>query len=358
MKIGFVCPRYLPYLGGVETLVRAIAERIAAQGHQVEVLTLVDSDPLPEEERINGVLVRRFKQWFPGEVFIVGLPLYFYLKRHCQEYDVLNAHSYHAMPLFWSSLACPDRLVLSTHYHGKGHSPLANWLHRIYRPFGSWAVSRARRVICASEFEQGLVCTHFHVNEGNTVIIPDGIPITDLQAARPFDQPGVSLIYVGRLEPYKRVDLAITALAHLPQEYRLFVIGRGPAGEQLKKCAQEAEVQDRVRFLENVSDPDLYRWYRTARVLVMMSEAESFPMTSIEALAGGCRVVCNSFPPFTELARQFPGDILIVQETSPQAVAEKVRTAGEIVGRASSDLSAYSWDTVAQITLDAFKDIL
>lgn len=357
MRIGFVSPRYLPYKGGVETLVQAIAERLAAMGHQVEVLTLVDSSELPEVEVVNGVTVRRFKKWLPGDVFIVGLPLYFYLRAHWKEYDVVNAHSYHAMPLFWSGLICPERLIASTHYHGKGHSRVANMLHPFYRPFGGWAVRRSQKVICASEFEQDLVRTHFRVSQEKTVIVPDGIPLASLRTALPFELPGVSLLYVGRLEQYKRVDLAISALASLPEDYRLYVIGKGPEEPSLRQQTQEAGLAERVSFLKNVPDAELFRWYRSAQVLVMMSEAESFPMTSLEALATGCRVVCNSNPPFTELAQRYPQDILAANDTSPQALAGRIQSAAEIVGRANADLHDYSWDTIAQSTLRVFETV-
>jgi glycosyltransferase involved in cell wall biosynthesis len=357
MRIGFVSPRYLPYKGGVETLVQAIAERLAAAGHQVEVLTLVDSAELPEIEVVNGVTVRRFKKWLPGDVFIVGLPLYFYLRAHWKDYDVVNAHSYHAMPLFWTGLVCPERLIASTHYHGKGHSRLANVLHPFYRPFGSWAVRRSQQVICASQFEQELVCTHFRVSQEKTVIVPDGIPLASLRTALPFELPGVTLLYVGRLEQYKRVDLAIAALACLPENYRLYVIGKGPEEQPLRQQTMDAGVSERVSFLKNVPDAELFRWYRSAQVLVMMSEAESFPMTSLEALAAGCRVVCNSNPPFTELAQRYPQDILAADNTSPQALASRIQSAAEIAGRANADLHDYSWDTVAQSTLKVFESV-
>ncbi len=51
MRIGFVSPHYMPYKGGIETLVQAIAERLASWGHQVEVLTLATSAKLPNTAR-------------------------------------------------------------------------------------------------------------------------------------------------------------------------------------------------------------------------------------------------------------------------------------------------------------------
>lgn len=358
MKIGFVSPRYYPYKGGIETLVQAIGEQMVTLGHTVDVLTLIDSDQIPKIETINGVTVRRFKKWIPGDVFLVGLPLLFYLSANRRDYEIVNAHSYHALPLFWCSVVCPDRHIASTHYHGKGHSRLADRLHPIYRPFGSWAVRRAQKVICASNFERELVHTHFHVDEGKIAVVPDGIPLAALQSAAPIDLPGIPLLYVGRLERYKRVDLAISALTCLPENYRLYVIGNGSEEEALRKQTTEAQLTERVSFLKNISDSELYQWYQGAKVLVMMSEAESFPMTSLEAMAAGCRVVCGSSPPFTELAKQYPEQIFITHDTSPQALADQIVKAANLTGRAEADLAEYSWSAVAQTTLGIFETVV
>ncbi len=358
MKIAFVSHRYMPYKGGIETLVQAIGERLAASGHQIEVLTLTTSALLPAKQEFNGVTIRRFREWVPGDEYYAGMALLPYLLLHGKDHDIINAHNYHSMPLLWAGVACHARLVASTHYHGHGHTVLTNWIHPLYRPFGRWAVQRAQRVICASDHERNLVRAHFRVAEDKLDIVPDGIPLAALQSAQPFDLPGTSLLYVGRLERYKRVDLAIDALAYLPEDHCLYVIGKGPDEPLLRQCAQRAQVAERVIFMKNVPNEDLFRWYRSAQALIMMSEAESFPMTSLEAMAAGCRVVCGSRPPFTELAARFPDAVYPAQVSSPRAVADRIRTATQTPGRIEANLSEYDWDSVARATLMVFEKVV
>ena len=358
MKIGFISPHYAPYRGGVETLVQSIAERIASWGHRTEVLALDSTGTLPAQEEINRVMVRRFREWSPGDVYHVGLSMLSYLRAHRDDYDIVNAHNYHAMPLLWSSIIYNDRLVASPHYHGHGHTALANLLHPFYRPFGRWAVRRAQRVICATRAERALLLSHLGISKNRIAIVSNGIPLDQLRSARPLELTGVALVYVGRLMKYKRVDRAVAALAHLPQDYHLYVIGVGPEKAALEEQAQEAGVAHRVTFLTDVSDDELFRWYRSAQVLVMMSEAESFPMTSLEAMAGGSRVVCGPFPPFVELAARFPQDMLVVNDASDQALAERIRTAAETPGRVEADLNDFSWDVVARTTLAVFESVI
>ena len=60
MRIVQVAPFYTPVIGGVEEVVRRIAEYTAAQGHDVYVVTynrlrIGGTGKLPNEEKINGV---------------------------------------------------------------------------------------------------------------------------------------------------------------------------------------------------------------------------------------------------------------------------------------------------------------
>ena len=66
MKIIHVAPFYTPVIGGVEDVVRHIAEYMAAHGHEVYVITYNrlrkgGVGKLPREETINGVHVIRLK---------------------------------------------------------------------------------------------------------------------------------------------------------------------------------------------------------------------------------------------------------------------------------------------------------
>ncbi len=169
------------------------------------------------------------------------------------------------------------------------------------------------------------MCAHLRVEKELIEIVPDGVALSALQAAKPLDLQAIPLLYVGRLEKYKRVDLAIASLSHLPEDFRLYIIGKGPEEESLRTQASRMKVDHRVEFMKDVPDDLLYRWYRSARVLVMMSEAESFPMTSIEAIATGCRVVCGARSPFTELAIQLPDAIFLLRDPSPFTLAEEVK---------------------------------
>ncbi|MEM3539240.1 MAG: glycosyltransferase, partial [Nitrososphaerales archaeon] len=55
MKLLYVAPRYYPHVGGVEYVVKSVAERLAMRGHEVTVLCGEKSVEGPMEERVNGI---------------------------------------------------------------------------------------------------------------------------------------------------------------------------------------------------------------------------------------------------------------------------------------------------------------
>ena len=286
MKIAQICPRYSPDIGGVETHVKEISERLVKAGHDVEVITTDPTGKLNKKDTINGVKVIRFRSFAPGNAYYFAPQIYFYLKKH--NYDVLHAHSYHALPALFAALGKRERrLVFTPHYHRSGHTAFRNLLHKPYRILGKMIFSRADSVICVSEYEKGLVESDFRVAE-KTVKIPNGINLSEFEnLKRQQKKDGEKiLLYVGRLEEYKGVQYIIQSLHEL-QDFRLKVVGKGPYEAELHNMAKNLGVADRVEWLKDLSRGELLECYASADVFLMLSSHEAYGITVAEALAAG-----------------------------------------------------------------------
>jgi D-inositol-3-phosphate glycosyltransferase len=119
------------------------------------------------------------------------------------------------------------------------------------------------------------------------------------------EQPIV--LFVGRIQPLKGLDIAVGTLAKLPERVaagdgppELLVVGgpSGPAGNaELERCrllASELGVDQRVRFVDRQPHAHLAAFYRAADVLVMPSRSESFGLVAAEAQACGLPVVASA----------------------------------------------------------------
>lgn len=291
MKIAQICPRYSPDIGGVETHVKEISERLVKAEHDVEVITTDPTGKLRKQEIINGVRVIRFRSFAPGNAYYFAPQIYTYLKKH--DYDIIHAHSYHAFPAFFASLSRHSgKFVFTPHYHRHGHTAFRDLLHKPYRLLGKIIFSRADSVICVSEYEKKLVESDFEV-AAKTVKIPNGINLKEFEDLR---QPEKSLnrnaerekilLYVGRLEEYKGVQYIIQSLPEL-QSFRLRIIGKGPYEAELRNMAKSLGVKARVEWLKDLSRKELLERYADADIFLMLSSHEAYGITVAEALAAG-----------------------------------------------------------------------
>ncbi|MCX3286200.1 glycosyltransferase [Streptomyces sp. NEAU-H22] len=113
---------------------------------------------------------------------------------------------------------------------------------------------------------------------------------------------------VGRLAPGKRFGALIRALAQLPDDHRLLLVGGGPEEDVLRRTARAAGVADRVLFTgerpcvpDGTPGPDLPALACAMDVLASPSPEEAFGLAIVEALASGLPVLYASCPALEDL---------------------------------------------------------
>ncbi len=172
-----------------------------------------------------------------------------------------------------------DRYISELPYPG-----LLKGLIKLIRPWlrrrDLRAAAGVDQFVANSEHVAKRIRRYYH--RDSVVIFP---PVT-LDAFAPADKRENYLLIAGRLEPYKRADLAIAAVnnLHLP----LKVMGSGTDLERLRDLAGPS-----VKFLGRVSDEQRRELYSRARALLNPQE-EDFGITTVEALASGTPVIAYS----------------------------------------------------------------
>lgn len=357
MKIVQISSGYYPDLGGIEAHIQLLSEALVRRGHQVTVLAESRRRDLPPAEWIDGVEVRRFPAVGRG-VYRYPPGMLRYLRAHAGAWDVAHAHNYHALPLILACLGHRAPLALSLYYHGKGHTSLANLLHRLYVPATRGLIRRAERIVCISEAEAALVRRTFGLGPRQVSVVPTVVALVDeagASAELPASIEGRTptlLLSVGRMAPHKRMDRLIAALPHLPAAYTLTLVGDGPERKHLEQLAARYGARARVHIAGRVSDADLRAWYRRAGVLVSLSEAESFGRTIIEGLAMGCRAVCSDIPAHREFARRYPEWVkLVPANASDEQLAALIDATARQEASAPPDLRPYSRSAITDSML-------
>jgi len=320
VKILQVTPRYPPRTGGIETHVKEISERLVDRGHEVVVHTADLGPDVEGWENRNGVELHRHRGFSPGEAFHIAPGIASSIRR--SDADVVHAHNYHSLPVFFAALGVTDeRFVVTTHYHGESASGFRDRLLSVYRPFGKWAIKQADSVIVVSEWEQERLQEDFGVD---STVIPNGVDVERFVNAGPEERDCPYLLTVGRLEEYKGVQHVIRAMTEL-EEFDLLVAGSGPFRKELKRITAEQGVEDRVEFLGYVDDSRLPSLYAGANVYVTLSEFEAYGMTVAEALAAGTPCVVRESAALLDWTSQ---DCCTgISNTSTEVVTSAVRNA-------------------------------
>lgn len=197
------------------------------------------------------------------------------------------------------------------------------------------------------------------VESERVTVIPCGFDQATVDAVVPEPGGEHRLTVVGRLVPYKRVDLAVRALHLLRDErpdLRLVVIGQGPEREPLEALATELGVADRVELRGFVARHlDVLGTIAGSAAFVSASEIEGFGIVVAEAMALGTPYAVSDIPAHREVTDGGrggglfpPGDAEALAEcllrvTDPATRAALAAESAEVAAR-------YRWDAIAQTT--------
>lgn len=293
MRLLFVSPSYYPHVGGVEYVVKSVAERLTRRGHEVTVLCGESSIEKPREELINGIRVMRWPVWNRGNAYHIPRmrsSLEEWLLESVKSYDIVHFHSVHSIFTVYS-LDIVNRLsvrrVVTPYYHGTGHTLVRRFLWRLWRLYVRRLLSKSDIVHVVSKYEAELVERDFRVK---AVPIENGVEewLCDIEW-----RPEGYVMYSGRIEKYKNIDRLASIVKILNTRYglelKLNIYG---SGSYLSKLCKHL---DKIRVEYSINPFQEFEKYivtlSRASLFGLLSEKESYPQSVNEANAIGVPVV-------------------------------------------------------------------
>ena len=167
---------------------------------------------------------------------------------------------------------------------------------------------------------------------------------------------GSYVLVVGRLEPIKRIGLALDAMPHVDAETKLIVVGDGSQRSALERRAAELDLQDRVVFLGQVDDAQIIELYAGALAVIYAPYDEDFGYVTLEAFLARRPVVT---------ATDSGGTLEFVESDVNGAVCEPTGEAiAEAINRLANDrrraaaLGDAGFERAREITWDGVIDAL
>ena len=217
------------------------------------------------------------------------ITVYQRIKKYCleNEIDVVVVHnSASILRLYgaWLTKSLNCRLYMYAHsdakkflrYRGK----VGNFfLRRIYH----YAYSRSACIIAISKFVLQSV-QHELGNDCRVELCYNGIDLSRFEMTKDYKKD--TLIYVGRLDKEKGVDLMIRAISKMKNNPQVKIVGYGSEQENLQKLSVELGIEHQVDFVGKQLDVE--KWLRQATIFVHSCQwEEGFGLTLIEAMAEG-----------------------------------------------------------------------
>jgi len=305
-------PRH-PRAGGAEIHVSEIFGRMARRGHEVIHLA-AGFEGGTSVERVDDVEVRRLgplARYYPATAALTRR-----LTRR-GEVDVV-VECLNKVPFFSPVFSARPVLALCHHLFGEVAFQQVAWpiaagvwglergLPLFYRRCPFVAISDSSR---DDLVRRGIPASHVTVSHPGIHRPATPIDTTTPRAAR--------VIFVGRLETYKKVDVMLRAMKQLERGFphaEIVVIGRGPAADELQRLAASLGLAHRTRFTGFVSDAERDDLLAQARVCVFPSEKEGWGLTVIEANAAGTPVVATDADGLRDSVRDGETGCLVADE--------------------------------------------
>jgi len=247
-------------------------------------------------------------------------------------------------------------------------------------------MAAADRIIAATDIDRAHMLEAYGASARKIAVVPGGV---NLQLFRPGSReaarrdlglgPEPTLLFVGRIQRLKGIDVLIRAAAALADDLPgIKVLIAGGSGEaagkrppeeerelaRLRGIVDELGFQDSVRFLGAVDQSRLAQYYRAADLTVMPSTYESFGLVAVESMACGTPVVASRVGGLATIVRDDENGALVPWR-DPRLFADRIRSilteprrAARLQAGALETARRYSWDAAAEQTAHVYDDLV
>ena len=304
--------------GGMNVYVLQLAREYARRGNRVDVFTRYHDPTDPKIVEIEeGARVIHLEagpldaskndlfSYIP--TFLDGL--YDFQKEEGTRYDLIHSH-YWLSGMVGTTLSrewgAPHITTFHTLAKTKMRARAGEREPQLRQDIEGHVMSVADGIVVSTDEERQDIIRHYDAPPRNIHVIPAGV---NLKTFQPVDRDAARaelgikeervILYVGRIEPLKGIDILLRAVPMLEygQGLRVLVVGGNPDNDveldRLKSLTVELGIGDLVTFTGSVPQSVLPTYYSAADVFVLPSHSESFGLAPLEAMACGTPVVVS-----------------------------------------------------------------
>ena len=303
MKILITVGIFPPDIGGPASFVPKIAELYSNSGHDVTVVCLTDKKQTDNLNfkvvrilRNQNLLIRWIKtvsqiirQGYNADLFFVnGLPMESYIANIFTRKKLIRK-----IVGDWAWERGMNKKIINESF-----DEFQNNKHNLHLEIAKfsrgWTATKADLIITPSNHLKNVV-KGWGVKENSIKVIYNGTklknkpdPIDD----QPYDY--FKFITVGRLAPWKNIDIIIEALSDYKkanQNFIFYIVGSGPEEIKLKKLVNDLDLENFVTFTGQLQKDDLNYYLQKSDIYIQASSYEGLPHVILEAMSHNLSII-------------------------------------------------------------------
>ncbi len=316
MRILFATDQYLPTPGGISIVTQRISVALAKKGHTVAVIAPSNSWKFKKELqdkvvifRISSLLVHKLKQLRYSPTFLYKNKIKNIINNfkpdiiHLETPNTIASETLHVA----KKLNIP--VIATCHIMPENISGTLPFLpSKIGKMIGNLYMKQIIKLFNKVDFVTAPTLIGTAILQANninrpTLALSNGIDLLQFQSPskeaqtnlrKKYKLPSIPIIlYIGRLDKEKKVDILIESLQYLKksQPFYLILEGKGQQKENLEEQVRKLGLQNNVSFIGYVDEHELPILYAISTVFVMPSTAELQSLVTMEAMALGLPVI-------------------------------------------------------------------
>jgi glycosyltransferase involved in cell wall biosynthesis len=246
---------------------------------------------------------------------------------------------------------------------------LKNWTSR--------SVRNAKSIITISLSTKNDIIKEYHVPEEKVVVVYPGIKPTSYHHPQSCTMDTLQskyqisknfILFVGTIQPRKNIARLIEAFAKtltqekMPPDLQLVIVGKkGWLYEDIIKKPKELGIEEKVKFLDFVTDDELTVFYKNAICYVLPSLYEGFGLPVLEAMQHNCPVITSNVSSLPEAGGDAalyvnPEDVSDIADKMNMLIINK-QLRQELIEKGKKQITKFSWEKTAKETLKILEAV-
>ena len=241
----------------------------------------------------------------------------------------------------------------------RDHAPKSkkSQFYPIFRQLMLRVAKQANKIIAVSEASKKDILTQLSVSEDKVKVIYNGV--NKAFVPRECSSEKMTILTVGRLDPYKRVIDLVKAYEKLPAGWASLriIASKDTRYPEVEKYIREKNVE--VVWEQDIGFDELVEAYQQAAVFVLPSLYEGFGLPVVEAMAAGTPVICSNSSSLPEVAGSaallFKATDVDALATQLEAILRDQSLAEDLRAKGLLQAQKFSWSKAAKETIACYK---